>query len=138
MISARGLTKVFDGYEAVEGIDVEVRPGEFFGFLGPERRGQELDHADDRLRVAARPAASCGCSVSTPWRDGPAIRARLGVSPRRTTSTLELSVWDNLIIYGRYFGIPRSVLKERAGRAARLRAAHRPARRQGRPAVGRA
>ena len=63
MIVARALQKVFPvkggkDVAAVSGIDLTVARGESFGFLGPERRRQVVDHADDRLRVAAGPAAS--------------------------------------------------------------------------------
>ena len=115
MISARGLTKVFDGYEAVKGIDVEVAPGEFFGFLGPNGAGKS-----STMRMIACVSPSSGGELRVlgldPVADGPEIRSRLGVVPQEDNLDLELSVWDNLIIYGRYFGIPRSVLKERAAK----------------------
>ncbi|HTF09737.1 MAG TPA: ABC transporter ATP-binding protein, partial [Asanoa sp.] len=49
-----------------------------------------------------------------PLRDGPAIRARIGVCPQLDNLDLELSVWDNLVIYGRYFGLPMAEVRERA------------------------
>ena len=52
LIHARGLTKRFGEFTAVDAIDFDVAPGESFGFLGPERRRQDLDDADDRLRLA--------------------------------------------------------------------------------------
>jgi lipooligosaccharide transport system ATP-binding protein len=113
MISARGLTKVFDGYQAVKGIDVEVAPGELFGFLGPNGAGKS-----STMRMIACVSPPSGGELRVlgldPLADGPEIRSRLGVVPQEDNLDLELSVWDNLIIYGRYFGIPRSVLKERA------------------------
>jgi lipooligosaccharide transport system ATP-binding protein len=113
MISARGLTKVFDGDEAVKGIDVDVQPGEFFGFLGPNGAGKS-----STMRMIACVSPSSGGELRVlgldPVADGPEIRSRLGVVPQEDNLDLELSVWDNLIIYGRYFGIARSVLKERA------------------------
>jgi lipooligosaccharide transport system ATP-binding protein len=113
MISARGLTKVFDGYQAVAGIDVEVQPGEFFGFLGPNGAGKS---STMRMIACVSPATGGDLRVLglDPGVDGPEIRSRLGVVPQEDNLDTELSVWDNLIIYGRYFGIPRSVLKERA------------------------
>jgi lipooligosaccharide transport system ATP-binding protein len=113
MISARGLTKVFDGQEAVAGIDVEVQPGEFFGFLGPNGAGKS---STMRMIACVSPATGGELRVLglDPVADGPEIRSRLGVVPQEDNLDLELSVWDNLIIYGRYFGLPRSVLKERA------------------------
>jgi lipooligosaccharide transport system ATP-binding protein len=46
--------------------------------------------------------------------DGPTIRGRLGVVPQEDNLDSEVTVWDNILIYGRYFGLPRSVIKERA------------------------
>jgi lipooligosaccharide transport system ATP-binding protein len=113
MISARALTKVFDGYQAVGGIDVEVRPGECFGFLGPNGAGKS-----STMRMIACVSEPSGGELRVlgldPVADGPEIRGRLGVVPQEDNLDTELSVWDNLIIYGRYFGIPRAVLKERA------------------------
>src|SRR5690349_15177154 len=113
MISARGLTKVFDGYEAVAGIDVEVQPGEFFGFLGPNGAGKS---STMRMIACVSPATGGDLRVLglDPVAGGPEIRSRLGVVPQEDNLDLELSVWDNLIIYGRYFGLPRALLKERA------------------------
>jgi lipooligosaccharide transport system ATP-binding protein len=48
-----------------------------------------------------------------PRRDGPAIRARLGVVPQEDTLDVELTVRENLLVYGRYFGLPRAVIRER-------------------------
>jgi len=113
MISARQLTKVFDGYAAVGGIDVEVQSGECFGFLGPNGAGKS-----STMRMIACVSAASGGELRVlgldPQADGPAIRGRLGVVPQEDNLDLELSVWDNLIIYGRYFGLPRALLKERA------------------------
>ena len=113
MISARQLTKVFDGYAAVGGIDVEVQSGECFGFLGPNGAGKS-----STMRMIACVSAASGGELRVlgldPQADGPAIRSRLGVVPQEDNLDLELSVWDNLIIYGRYFGLPRALLKERA------------------------
>jgi lipooligosaccharide transport system ATP-binding protein len=50
-----------------------------------------------------------------PAADGPAIRARLGVVPQEDSLDLELTLEENLLIYGRYFDLPRKVLRERIG-----------------------
>jgi lipooligosaccharide transport system ATP-binding protein len=113
LIEARQLTKRFDDFEAVKGIDVEVRPGEVFGFLGPNGAGKS-----STMRMIACVSRPTGGSLRVlgldPQRDGRRIRARLGVVPQEDNLDIELSVWDNLIIYGRYFGLPRSLLAERA------------------------
>ena len=56
----------------------------------------------------------CGCSGLDPARDGPEIRGRIGLVPQEDTLDLELTVLDNLLIYGRYFDLPRRTIRERA------------------------
>ena len=116
LIHASGLTKRFGDFTAVDGIDFELHRGEAFGFLGPERRGQVVHHADDRLRLAADQRRADHPRAWTRWRQGPAIRARLGVVPQEDTLDVELTVRENLLIYGRYFGLPRDVIAERTAR----------------------
>src|SRR3954465_11817574 len=113
LIEAHQLTKRFDDFEAVKGIDVEVRPGEVFGFLGPNGAGKS-----STMRMIACVSRPTGGSLRVlgldPQRDGRRIRARLGVVPQEDNLDIELSVGDTLTIYGRYFGLPRSLLAERA------------------------
>jgi lipooligosaccharide transport system ATP-binding protein len=118
MIRARGLRKSFeprsgDVVEAVKGIDFEVHRGEAFGFLGPNGAGKS-----STMRMIAAVSPTTGGELSIlgmdPAEDGPAIRARLGVCPQEDTLDNELNVFDNLYIYGRYFGIPRREVRERA------------------------
>ncbi|MEU4480619.1 ABC transporter ATP-binding protein [Micromonospora sp. NPDC023966] len=113
LIQARGLVKRFGDFTAVDGIDVEVRPGEAFGFLGPNGAGKSSTMrmigcisppSDGELRILGL----------DPVRDGPAIRARLGVCPQLDSLDPELTVRENLTTYARYFGIPRRVARERA------------------------
>ncbi len=113
MISARGLRKSFGEFEAVRGIDVEVRRGEAFGFLGPNGAGKS---STMRMIAAVSPVTGGELRIlgMDPAVDGPAIRARLGVCPQEDTLDNELNVFDNLYIYGRYFGIPRAQVRERA------------------------
>src|SRR3954464_9848273 len=113
MISARGLRKSFGDFEAVKGIDVEVRRGEAFGFLGPNGAGKS-----STMRMIAAVSPISGGSLRVlgldPAVDGPAIRARLGVVPQEDNLDLELTVYENLLIYGRYFGLDRAEIKEQA------------------------
>ena len=113
LISARGLTKRFGSYVAVDGIDFDVQPGEVFGFLGPNGAGKTTTM---RMIACVSPISGGTLSVlgMTPGHDGPAIRARLGVVPQEDNLDTELTVWDNLLIYGRYFGLPVAVIRERA------------------------
>ena len=106
MIWARGLRKSFGAFEAVKGIDLDVRRGEAFGFLGPNGAGKS---STMRMIAAVSPVSGGELSIlgMDPTTEGPAIRARLGVCPQEDTLDVELNVFDNLYIYGRYFGMPR-------------------------------
>jgi lipooligosaccharide transport system ATP-binding protein len=112
-ISARGLRKSFGTFEAVKGIDVEVRRGEAFGFLGPNGAGKS---STMRMIAAVSPVSDGELRIlgMDPAVDGPAIRARLGVCPQEDTLDTELNVFDNLYIYGRYFGLPKAEVRARA------------------------
>jgi lipooligosaccharide transport system ATP-binding protein len=118
MISARDLRKSFTSregvtVEAVKGIDIEVRRGEAFGFLGPNGAGKS---STMRMIAAVSPVTGGELRILglDPAEHGPAIRARLGVCPQEDTLDNELNVFDNLYIYGRYFGIPKREVRERA------------------------
>jgi lipooligosaccharide transport system ATP-binding protein len=113
MVSARGLRKSFGDFEAVRGIDVEVRRGEAFGFLGPNGAGKS---STMRMVAAVSPPSGGELRVlgRDPAREGSSIRARLGVCPQDDTLDSELTVRENLLIYGRYFGIPRREVAVRA------------------------
>ncbi len=113
LVRARGLRKTFDDFVAVDGVDFDVRPGEVFGFLGPNGAGKT---STMRMIGCVSPASNGQLSVlgMDPDTQGPDIRSRIGVVPQEDNLDTELSVWDNFILYGRYFGLPRSVLKERA------------------------
>lgn len=109
LISARALTKVFGTFTAVDSVDFEVRPGEAFGFLGPNGAGKS---STMRMIGCVAPITSGSMSILglDPARDGPRIRGRLGVVPQQDTLDLELTVRENLYIYGRYFGLSRGQL----------------------------
>jgi lipooligosaccharide transport system ATP-binding protein len=113
LIQARGLVKRFGDFTAVDGIDVEVRAGEAFGFLGPNGAGKS-----STMRMVGCISAPSGGELRIlgmdPVRDGPAIRARLGVCPQLDNLDPELTVRENLTTYARYFGIPRRVARARA------------------------
>jgi lipooligosaccharide transport system ATP-binding protein len=113
LISARGLTKRFGGLTAVDGIDFAVSRGEAFGFLGPNGAGKT---SAMRMIGCVSPPSDGDLRVlgMDPAANGPAIRARLGVVPQRDTLDEELTVRENLLVYGRYFGLPRTLVHERA------------------------
>jgi lipooligosaccharide transport system ATP-binding protein len=113
MIHARGLVKRFGDFVAVDGIDLDVMPGEAFGFLGPNGAGKS---STMRMIGCVSPPSDGTLRILglDPRTQGPRIRAKLGVVPQLDTLDLELTVRENLLIYGRYFGLPRTVARERS------------------------
>ncbi|GGL84839.1 ABC transporter [Nakamurella endophytica] len=118
VITARGLRKSFEvkggaTVEAVRGIDLEVPAGQAFGFLGPNGAGKS---STMRMIACVSPRTSGELRIlgRDPAVDGVAIRARLGVVPQQDNLDEELSVRENLFVYGRYFGLPRARCWQRA------------------------
>ncbi|MFZ2514686.1 MAG: ABC transporter ATP-binding protein [Candidatus Lutibacillus vidarii] len=113
MVQAVGLRKVYGAVEAVRGIDVAVAAGEAFGFLGPNGAGKS---STMRMIAAVSPPSGGTLRVlgMDPAVDGSAIRARLGVCPQENTLDSELTVRENLTVYGRYFGMSRAAVGTRA------------------------
>ena len=113
LLRARGLTKRFGDFTAVDGIDVEVRRGEAFGFLGPNGAGKS---STMRMVGCVSPVTEGELRIlgMDPASDGPAIRARLGVCPQRDILDEDLTVEENLWVYGRFFGLTRREVRERA------------------------
>jgi lipooligosaccharide transport system ATP-binding protein len=112
-IHARGLRKAFGTLIAVDGIDFDVARGEAFGFLGPNGAGKS---STMRMIGCVSPPSAGTLRILglDPVHDGPKIRARLGVVPQLDTLDMELTVRENLIIYGRYFGLSRREVRVRA------------------------
>jgi len=113
LIQARGLTKRFGTFTAVDDIDFQVARGEAFGFLGPNGAGKS---STMRMVGAVSPVTAGELRIlgRDPAVDGSGIRARLGVVPQEDTLDLELTVLENLVVYGRYFDIPRAEARRRA------------------------
>jgi lipooligosaccharide transport system ATP-binding protein len=113
MIWARGLRKSYGDFEAVRGIDLDVRPGESFGFLGPNGAGKS-----STMRMVAAVSPPSGGELEIlglqPGSHGAEIRSRLGVCPQEDTLDLELNIRDNLLVYASYFGIRRAEAATRA------------------------
>ena len=113
LIHARGLTKRFGDFTAVDAIDFDVARGESFGFLGPNGAGKT-----STMRMIGCVSPMSGGTLRIldrdPVADGPRIRARLGVVPQQDTLDNELTVRENLLIYGRYFGLSRAAVAKRA------------------------
>jgi lipooligosaccharide transport system ATP-binding protein len=113
LLRATGLTKTFGDFTAVDGIDFAVQRGEAFGFLGPNGAGKSCTM---KMVGCVSPASGGELRLfgQDPATHGPQIRARLGVVPQRDTLDEELTVQENLWIYGRYFGLSRSEVRSRA------------------------
>ncbi len=112
LVRASNLTKRFDDFVAVDSVDFTVSPGEVFGFLGPNGAGKS---STMKMIGSVSPVTEGELTVFglDPDRDGPQIRARLGVVPQDNLLDTELTVFENLFIYGRYFDLPKAVIKER-------------------------
>jgi lipooligosaccharide transport system ATP-binding protein len=115
VVSARGLSKRFGDLVAVDAVDFDIAKGESFGFLGPNGAGKT---STMRMIACMSPKSSGDLQVlgMDPEADGPAIRGRIGLVPQEDSLDLQLTVFDNLMIYGRYFDLPKRVIKERAER----------------------
>jgi lipooligosaccharide transport system ATP-binding protein len=113
LVHGRGLTKVYGDFTAVAGIDLDVRQGESFGILGPNGAGKSTTM---RLVGCVSDPTSGELSILglDPRHDGPRIRARLGVVPQRDTLDEELTVRENIVVYGRYFGMSRAAVRAKA------------------------
>jgi lipooligosaccharide transport system ATP-binding protein len=113
LIAARGLTKRFGAFTAVDAIDFDVAPGESFGFLGPNGAGKT---STMRMIGCVSPITAGELRILglDPVTDGARIRGRLGVVPQQDSLDTDLSVRDNLLIYGRYFGLSRAECARRA------------------------
>jgi len=113
VITASALTKTYKGFAAVDGISFEVAPGESFGLLGPNGAGKSTTM---RMvgAVSTRTSGDLAILGLDPDQFGPEIRSQLGVVPQSDNLDMELRVRDNLIVYGRYFGLPRAQVAKRA------------------------
>ena len=113
ILQARDLVKRFGEFTAVDGVSFSIDRGESFGFLGPNGAGKTSTMR--MISAVSKPTAgTLSVFDLDPRTHGPEIRGRLGVVPQEDTLELELSVRLNLEMFGRYFDIPRAVLRERA------------------------
>jgi lipooligosaccharide transport system ATP-binding protein len=113
LIEGRELVKRFGAFRAVDEIDFTVAPGETFGFLGPNGAGKT---STMRMIGCVSPVTSGHLRIldMDPAHDGAKIRSRLGVVPQEDNLDTELTVWDNMLIYGRYFGMSLAEIRPRA------------------------
>ena len=113
LVHARGLTKRFDAFTAVDGVDFDVRTGEAFGFLGPNGAGKT---STMRMIACSSPVTEGDLTVigMDPRTQARQIKARLGVVPQIDNLDAELTVLENLLMYARYFDIPMTTWRARA------------------------
>lgn len=113
VITANLLTKKYKDFAAVDGLSFEVEPGESFGLLGPNGAGKSTTM---RMvgAVSTRTSGSLSVLGLDPNEHGPEVRSQLGVVPQADNLDLDLRVRENLIVYGRYFGISRHDAAKRA------------------------
>jgi lipooligosaccharide transport system ATP-binding protein len=113
MVEAHELTKRFGDFVAVDGVDFTIPKGESFGFLGPNGAGKT---STMRMMSCISPVSSGTLRVlgMDPATEGAQIRARMGLVPQEDSLDLDLTVMDNLMIYGRYFDMPKKVIRQRA------------------------
>ncbi len=112
LISARGLTKNYGDFQAVAGIDFAEATGESFGLLGPNGAGKSTT-----MRIIAATSRRTSGELTIldldPEERGPQVRAHLGVVPQQDNLDTELTVAENLYVYGRYFGLSKKYLKNK-------------------------
>ncbi len=112
LISARKLTKKFGDFTALDSIDFDVAKGESFGLLGPNGAGKST-----AMRIIGATSHRTSGEITVLGKDpekfGPQIRAHLGVVPQQDNLDQQLSVTENLYIYGRYFGLPRKFVRNK-------------------------
>ena len=112
LVEARGLTKRFGDLTAVDAVDFEIRKGEAFGFLGPNGAGKT---STMKMITTVSPITGGELTVFgiDPRADGRSIRQRIGVVPQEENLDLELTVAENLYIYGRYHDMKRDQINPR-------------------------
>jgi lipooligosaccharide transport system ATP-binding protein len=112
LIVVKNLVKQFGDFTAVNGINFSVKQGESFGLLGPNGAGKS-----STMRIIGATSQRTSGEVlilgKDPEQAGPQIRAHLGVVPQQDNLDEELTCAENLYIYGRYFGLPKTTVKNK-------------------------
>ncbi len=113
IVRARDLVKRFNGFTAVDGVSFEVQPGECFGFLGPNGAGKTTTMR--MIYGFSIPSSGdlevFGLPVESHTRE---IKRRVGIAPQEISLDPDLFVMQNLLIYARYFDIPKAEARTRA------------------------
>ena len=116
---ARGLRKSYGNFEAVKGVDFEVYRGECYGFLGPNGAGKTTT-----MKMIYGAAVPTGGELKVADLDvrrrEREVKRRIGVVPQENNLDEDLKVEENLLVYGRYFDLPRKVVRQRAAELLRF------------------
>ncbi|HEY3365408.1 MAG TPA: ATP-binding cassette domain-containing protein [Symbiobacteriaceae bacterium] len=112
-VAARSLTKQYGDLIAVNALDLEIQPGECFGFLGPNGAGKSttMKMIYGRTPITSGQLTVLGLDARREMR---AIKGRIGVVPQEDNLDPDFSVLENLLVYARYFGIPTAEARSRA------------------------
>ncbi len=112
IVQARGLTKRFGDFTAVDAVDFDISKGEAFGFLGPNGAGKT---STMRMITTVSPITEGKLTVFglDPTTEGRQIRSRIGVVPQEDNLDLELTVAENLYVFGRYHDMNRADIRAR-------------------------
>lgn len=113
VITAKQLVKTYKDFNAVDGIDFEVSLGESFALLGPNGAGKSTTMKMISA-VSTRTSGELSVLGMDPNTHAPEIKAQLGVVPQADNLDMELKVHENLLVYGRYFGLPKDEIRRRA------------------------
>jgi ABC-2 type transport system ATP-binding protein len=111
-VEVENITKRFGEITAVDNVSFTVDEGEFFGFLGPNGAGKTtlIRILTTLIRpTSGRARVACCDVVENP----DAVRREIGVVTQAMTSDLDLTGYENMDIYGRFYGIPKREREER-------------------------
>lgn len=111
-ITVSDIVKRFGPVTAVDHVSFEVDEGEFFGFLGPNGAGKTtlIRMLTTLLKPTEGTAIVSGCNVAKEPAD---VRRQIGVVPQAMTSDLDLTAFENMDIYARFYGLRSGETKER-------------------------
>ena len=111
-VEVSGLTKTFGRFTAVDNVSFQVSPGEVFGFLGPNGAGKTtlIRMLTTLVRPSSGRARVAGCDIAA---QAAAVRREIGVVPQAMTSDLDLTAFENMDIYGRFYSIPAKLRRQR-------------------------
>ncbi len=112
VIEARALNKRYGDIVAVESLNFSVEKGRCYGLVGPNGAGKTTTMK--MVYCIVTPTAGSLRVFGLDVREHPRrIKARLGVVPQENNLDPDLTTWQNLMVYARYFGLPRQLARAR-------------------------